>query len=207
MGAAGMVLGFHGCDQGVAERILAGKAHVSVSENSHDWLGTGAYFWENSPLRALQWAELVHKHPQHFQHRIRKPAVVGAIIETGNSLDLTQSESLAFLKEAWKSLKDACQTSGAPLPANEPGFSGDLDLVKRHLDCAVINIAHVAREARGFRPYDTVRGAFPEGSPLFEGSRIMEQTHVQICVRQPRRSIRGYFRPLPQEERRAARKR
>jgi hypothetical protein len=24
----------------------------------------------------------------------------------------------------------------------------------------------------------------------------MEQTHVQICVRHPRHSIRGYFRPL-----------
>ena len=150
MSAAGLVLGFHGCDEKVAERILAGKEHVSISENTHDWLGTGAYFWENSPLRAFQWAQIVHGHPQHFRHCIRKPSVVGAIIETGNSLDLTQSESLLFVKEAWKNLKDACQISGAPLPVYEPGFSGDLDLVKRHLDCAVINIAHVAREARGF---------------------------------------------------------
>ena len=100
MTGTGLVLGFHGCDEKVAERILAGKEHVSISENNHDWLGTGAYFWENSPLRALRWAHLVHDHPQHFRHRIRKPAVVGAIIETGYSLDLTQSESLAFLKEA-----------------------------------------------------------------------------------------------------------
>lgn len=86
-----------------------------------------------------------------------------------------------------------------PLPANEPGFSGDLDLVKRHLDCAVINFAHHARGVQNLTAYDTVRGAFPEGKALYPGARIMEQTHVQICVRHPRRSIRGYFRPLLRE--------
>jgi hypothetical protein len=40
----GFVLGFHGCDQVIAERILGGKEDVRVSENPHDWLGSGAYF-------------------------------------------------------------------------------------------------------------------------------------------------------------------
>lgn len=89
------------------------------------------------------------------------------------------------------------------MPVNEPGFPGDLDLVKRHLDCAVINFACEVREEQSLPVFDTVRGAFPEGRPLYDGSRIMENTHVQICVRHPRQSIRGYFRPLPQEEFRA----
>ena len=197
MYASTFVLGFHGCDAEVGECILAGKDHVSVSENSHDWLGSGAYFWENSIKRAETWAELIKRNPQHFRHRIRKPFVIGAIIEVGKCLDLTKSESLSLLKDAYASLKGICEDNGDPLPVNESGFPGDLDLVKRHLDCAVINMAHLAHEANGYPAYDTVRGAFPEGKPLYRGARIMEQTHVQICVRHPRTSIRGYFRPLP----------
>ena len=53
------------------------------------------------------------------------------------------------------------------------------------------------RDERGLSTFDTVRGYFPEGGPLFEGARIMARTHVQICVRTPERSIRGYFRPIP----------
>lgn len=64
--ASAWVLGFHGCDRAVGERVLAGQEPVSVSENSHDWLGAGAYFWENDPVRALRWAENVRAHPQHF---------------------------------------------------------------------------------------------------------------------------------------------
>lgn len=199
MFASGFILGFHGCDQEVGERILAGQGHVAISENTHDWLGTGAYFWEHSPQRALHWAELVRDNPQHFRHRIRHPFMLGAIIERGRCLDLSESESLDELKVAHRELHGACNDAGLPIPVNEPGFSGDLDLVKRHLDCAVINFAHHARDVQSLPPYDTVRGAFPEGRPLYDGARIMEQTHVQICVRHPRRTIRGYFRPLLRE--------
>ena len=196
---SGFVLGFHGCDEAVGERILAGRAHVSISENAHDWLGNGAYFWEHSPQRALKWAELVQRHPQHFRHRIEKPFILGAIIEPGNSLNLSELESLASLRAAHQLLRGVHTDSGAPMPVNEPGFTGDLDLVRRHLDCAVINFAHILRERGNLPPYDTVRGSFPEGGPLYTGARIMENTHVQICVRHPRRSIRGYFRPLLRE--------
>lgn len=199
MFASGFIFGFHGCDQLVGERILAGKGHVSISDNTHDWLGTGAYFWEYSPRRALRWADLVRDNPQHFRHRIHRPFVLGAIIERGHCLDLSGSESLEELKVAHRELRGTCRDAGLPLPVNEPGFPGDLDLVKRHLDCAVINFAHHAREVQNLTAYDTVRGAFPEGKPLYPGARIMEQTHVQICVRHPRRSIRGYFRPLLRE--------
>lgn len=100
MFSPGFVLAFHGCDEAVGEKVLAGKEHVSISGNTHDWLGTGAYFWEKSPQRACQWAELVRTHPQHFRHRIRKSFILGAIIELGNCLDLSESESLAGIKEA-----------------------------------------------------------------------------------------------------------
>lgn len=40
------VLGFHGCEKRVAEKILNGKEpHLLRSEKKHDWLGHGIYFW------------------------------------------------------------------------------------------------------------------------------------------------------------------
>ena len=196
MYSSGYILGFHGCDAATGESILAGQDHISISENAHDWLGTGAYFWEDSPERALQWAKLVQRNPQNFGQRVGNPFVLGAIIEPGECMQLTDAESLKDLKSAYQLLVESCQRLRLPLPVNEPGFTGDLDLVKRHLDCAVINFAHHLREQEGLIAYDTVRGAFPEGRALYPGARIMEQTHVQICVRHPRRAIRGYFRPL-----------
>ena len=61
-------------------------------------------------------------------------------------------------------------------------------------DAAVINMAHVMAEKIG-KPFDTVRAAFIEGEPVFEGSAIRSDTHIQLCVRDPKKSIVAYFRP------------
>lgn len=51
------VLAFHGCDRSTAEEILnSWEKHLSPSENTYDWLGTGIYFWLNDPFRAYEWA-------------------------------------------------------------------------------------------------------------------------------------------------------
>lgn len=39
------VLAYHGCDVQVAERLLRGE-QFKKSQNDHDWLGEGVYFWE-----------------------------------------------------------------------------------------------------------------------------------------------------------------
>ena len=46
------VLGFHGCDEVVAEAVLAGKA-FTPSQNRYDWLGSGMYSWETNLSVAL----------------------------------------------------------------------------------------------------------------------------------------------------------
>lgn len=58
----------------------------------------------------------------------------------------------------------------------------------------MINMAHVMAEKIG-KPFDTVRAAFIEGEPVFEGSAIRSDTHIQLCVRDPKKSIVAYFRP------------
>jgi hypothetical protein len=194
MYASAFVLGFHGCDESVGEQILAGREHLVPSSNDYDWLGHGIYFWENSPARARQWAEFLSKHSPKSGRRIEKPFVLGAIIDLGNCLDLTEASSLAVVRSRYEGLKNLFAGNGVALPRNEPGAKGDADLLKRKLDCAVINYVHAMREEEaGLKPFDSVRGAFFKGQPLYEGARIMAKTHIQICVRHPA-SIRGYFR-------------
>lgn len=41
----GPVIGYHGCDRAVAEKVLQNKTHLKQSDNSYDWLGPGIYFW------------------------------------------------------------------------------------------------------------------------------------------------------------------
>jgi hypothetical protein len=87
--------------------------------------------------------------------------------------------------------------SDTPLPRNERGHSEDEDLVKRRLDCAVINFLHSMRRQEKRLPFDSLRGAFFEGGPLYPGAGMAEKTHIQWCVRDPVHSVRGYFLPLP----------
>jgi len=51
------ILADHGCDRNIGEAILSGKQEIRPSKNDDDWLGAGAYFWENSYSRASAWAE------------------------------------------------------------------------------------------------------------------------------------------------------
>lgn len=196
MYASAFVLGFHGCDESVGERVLAGKDHLVPSTNDYDWLGHGIYFWENSPERAKQWAEFLSKHSPKPRDRIAKPFVIGAIIDLGNCLDLTEASSLGLVRSGFSEMRLAMESIGIDLPKNEPGARGDEDLLKRKLDCTVINYVHAMRDNEdGLKPFDSVRGAFSEGQPLYDGAKIMAKTHIQICVRN-RASVRGYFRPL-----------
>jgi hypothetical protein len=188
----GLVLGFHGCDKTTGEAILAGKTTLKKSANDYDWLGPGIYFWEGNPHRALQFAaEAVKNEPRTTQGNIRKPFVVGAVIDAGYCCDLQDTDSLAELARAYDALAAASEASDTPMPENKSGN----DRRARILDCAVIRTMHRLRDDEDLRAYDTVRGAFWEGRALYPGAGFSEKQHVQISVVDPA-SILGYFRPL-----------
>lgn len=198
----GGVLAFHGTDELTAERILAGGCDLDPSENDYDWLGHGVYFWEYSPLRASQFAQEKFK----WQKRDDKVAVTGAIIDPGRCMNLLDASALGFLEGAYSALVSV--RGGVDfLPTNGDGK----DLWKRNLDCAVINMVHeiratprstdrrsrtsFCRRKPALPAYDTVRGGFWEGGPIYPGARIEKKNHVQICVRNTG-CIKGYFRPV-----------
>ena len=183
------VLGFHGCEQSVGEAVLGNQEpHLKPSTNDYDWLGSGIYFWEANPQRALEFAQERATGGSNSQGKIRVPFVIGAIINLGRCLDMRDSTALLEAKDSYEAF--ALSTQNRPLPRNR----GD-DLKIRKLDCAVMNFLHDERRELGWPQYDTVRADFWEGGELYPNAGFREQDHIQICVRNSA-SILGYFRPL-----------
>lgn len=175
------VLGYHGCDQSIVEAILVGRKDLKASQNEWDWLGNGIYFWEDSYRRALQWAK--------DSKRISKPAVIGAVINLGHCLNLLDVEHLDTVKGAYETYSQMCVRGEASKLQNTGREFKD-----RKLDCAVMETLHFAREENGETPYETVRGFFTEGQPVYEGSGLRQQDHIQLCIRN-KRCVAGYFLP------------
>jgi hypothetical protein len=189
------VLGFHGCDESVASGIFHGKMnHLDASQNQYDWLGAGIYFWESSPARAMEYARLRRKYPASKARQIKKPAVVGAVIDLGNCLDLLDSQFFEMIREGYADLNHYMQAAGLPMPFNRP-LHASHDLLLRDLDCHVINTIHRTRARKNLPAFDSVRAAFIEGKPLYPGASFFDKNHIQICVCNPH-CIKGYFRPM-----------
>lgn len=169
----------------IAERLLSGEA-FGRSENDYDWLGPGIYFWEANPRRGLDWAREAAQRPKSG---ITRPAVVGAIIDLGQCLDLMAQGAVEIVQDGYDSLRDTLELLGEPLPTNGRGTG----LIRR-LDCAVIKRVH---SLLGEGYLDTVRGVFVEGVPVYPGAGFDSKTHIQLCVCNPV-SIKGVFRVPPE---------
>ena len=161
------VAGYHGCSAEVAARVLAGDP-LATSRNPWDWLGQGVYFWEYGPVRARQWAE------EHCGSG--EPAVLEARIRLGRCLNLMDAAHFTGLRIAYEHV--LANVAGAVgLRNTERGLHKlDRRVVDGYCDKVV---------DQGAKPFQTVRGCFPEGEPVFAGSKILSLTHVQIAVRDP----------------------
>lgn len=167
-----LMLGYHGCDEAVGEAVLAGKDRLKPSENDHDWLGKGIYFWESNPHRALSFAE-----EQKKRSKVKKPFVIGAVLTLGQCLDTLNESCLDGLTAAHTALKETLKAVGEELPKN----SSDDDMLRRNLDCAVISTLHTLLEENGEK-LDSVRGLYHEGGKLFPNSGFYKKSHVQIAI-------------------------
>ena len=171
------VFAYHGCDRSVAEKILKSSSeNLKESNRRGDWLGRGAYFWENAPCRAYEWAVKNEK--------VKDPYVLGAVVRLGKCLNLMDKNCVRELRDAWEGLK----TQGG---VDVGSLRNDGN--RHYLDAAVINLALAQAEDEN-APFDTIRAAYIEGSPIFDGSAFMEDTHIQIAVRNPS-CIAAFFRP------------
>lgn len=180
------VLAYHGCDEAVARRLLHAQERFRQSENDYDWLGRGIYFWEYGANRAFRFAK-----QQVRRRRIKKPAVIGALIQLGRCFDLMDTRFTEDLAAAYGVWATGLTKKGVSLPVNS-GATPDRKLRRR--DCAALNWYLDQLEEKG-QGYDSVRCGFVEGSLVYEGSGIHRESHVQLAVRNPN-CILGVFRPI-----------
>lgn len=185
-----LVIAFHGCDQSVFDKVIINHEHLNASNNDYDWLGNGIYFWEQNLERAWQWANDGCK-----RGKINNPAVIGAVIDLGKCLNLTDGGSILKLKKQYEYFSLSMKILDIPLPVNK-NVPNNTDVLLRRLDCAVIESLHAVNTDS---PFDSVRGVFFEGDPIYDGSEFREKTHVQLCIRNPN-CIKGYFAPIKKEE-------
>ncbi len=186
-----LVLGFHGCNKEVFANVIQRGDPLKRSDNSYDWLGNGIYFWEQNYARAYEWA--VNRNGEE------NAAVIGAVIDLGHCLNLTDSAASEILRTGYRLLELRCTQAGKELPKNRKSKQSS-DILLRDLDCAVIQQIHDYMKIVRKRPFDSVRGIFTEGEPPYPGSAFQERTHVQLCICNPN-CIKGYFAPLsPREE-------
>lgn len=161
-----IVQGFHGTSKDVAEFIVNnGAHHFRMSQNEYDWLGDGAYFWENNLKRAMDWAK------QHFHDAA---AVLEATISLEDCMDITDDFWKEQLAETYTLFKKAYRRLKRPLPKQTA--------LKHNRDRAVIE--HLIGK---LRPRGTiircVRSSFNEGRRLYPLSAIYRQAHIQVAVR------------------------
>jgi hypothetical protein len=169
-----IVLGYHGCEAAFAEALLRGEARIEDwqhSRNPYDWLGEGIYFWEFGPHRAKVWGG--------------RGGVIGAVIQLGLCLDLTDVHHTNLLRAEFKLVRQKRREQEIPMPKNKGK--------RRDLDCLIINELVRENEREGIT-FQTVRCPFLEGRPAFPGSGIRRESHIQIAVRD-RAAILGVFRP------------
>lgn len=196
-----LILGFHGCEKSIRDGLLTNPDDIKMSEEKYDWLGHGMYFWENNFERALQFAN-----DKKDRGKIKEPAVIGAILQLGYCCDFLDSRFTGFIKLYYKLMEKTYEQSGSSMPANKdvPADKHN-DQLLRVLDCTVIEFMHTEIEkqqtiditSKGFsdvKIFDSVRGLFREGGPVFEGAGIFEKSHIQICIRNPN-CIKGFFLP------------
>lgn len=161
------VKGYHGTLADIAARIVS-QQKMHPSGNEYDWLGSGAYFWEDDPQRALEWAA------EHAGGRAC--AVVAAEIRLGTCLNLVYTPHRNLLAESWRDLEEAYTMASRALPVNRGK--------RRERDCAVLN--HLCDNLD--KHIDSIRCVFSEGDPIYDGAGFFKEDHIQICVRSDVRS-------------------
>lgn len=159
------VIGLHGTSLTVAERVAAGEP-FQFSVQPTDWLGTGAYFFEDfagqrvdAETRAWAWAR---------RHHAVEPAVVRVETDEDGLLDLWNDEDAQrYVHDVWQQLR-----SRTDLPKQTIGRGAYF------LDRIVIDEA-----ADRLGDIKVVRGLLDEIPPIFLGTALLRDPHIQVAVR------------------------
>ena len=196
--------GYHGTNIELSDLILS-EGRFLLSDNAGDWLGIGAYFFEDAPLRAQMWAE-----SRFGEANGPKTAVLAAEIERETCLNLLDVQWWPHVIRAHEALAVAMESNKtrrlsqkSPILERYDGkhfmfFSGEPTVERSGnnvLDAAVIKSLLVLLKRSGLE-FKSIRCAFIEGSELYHTSYFFDRYHVQIVVFD-HSAIRSVARVLP----------
>lgn len=165
-------IGFHGTSAEAADRVLT--SGFEISRNEYDWLGDGAYFFQDAPVRGMEWAR------ERFGERA---AVVGAEIDLDACVDLLDIPWEQAIVRTFQRYLGHLTRSGITIPRQTRRA--------HRLDRGVLNylVDGMGLDGRIIR---SVRAVFPEGEPMYAGSALPTRSHVQIAVRDRSAIIRTW---------------
>lgn len=106
--------GYHGTTIKAAVDI---KSHLNFEREDQDWhwLGYGIYFWQDTPLRAWEWAE--HKVREDLKNgKHSEPAVISASIDLSKCLDMLDTRFWPLVDSAWTNVAEFYASLGEPAP-------------------------------------------------------------------------------------------
>ena len=150
-----------------------------------------------------KWSRLFDGYDLSKRGKIKKPSVLGAVLDLGRCLNLLERESIDMLEVGYTVLSIRSERLGLDMPENS-NVNTNNDWLLRNRDCAVIEEIHQYMKDKNLPPYDSVRGLFEEGDRVYPGSGFRKKTHVQICVTNPnciigcfipRKTVKGYSIP------------
>ena len=184
-----LYIGFHGCEKNVGIDLILHPNRIHMSAHDYEWLGHGFYVWENNYDRALDWAS------NHYP-KFKGPFAIGVVYTLEKCLDLTDKHFIELLSKDYPEFLLDLKRMGTSVPQNTdlkgvPNPGG----VLRFLDCFLIEHVHSVNDIAEDIPYfDSVRGAFTEGTPAYPGTQFGDKNHIQVCVRN-KKCIKGFFLP------------
>lgn len=192
------VRAYHGTTLSAATQIHQHQRSFALSQKDGDWLGRGAYFFEENLIKAIEWA-LVQVTLRSHLHSFDSPAVLEVDLDLTHCLDLCSSawhENLRNIALKLEGVGQAKQQDGPSFttPGNRhsagktvwvadyrltptPGHSVD----DHFADKAVID-ALVADLTQAGEPVTSVRAAFALGDQPYCNSHFFSDTHIQIAV-------------------------
>jgi hypothetical protein len=190
MRTGGYVVGYHGTTRKIADRIVAEKRFL-ITDRSHHWLGPGAYFFIDAPLRAYMWAvDAVGKEGND------EPAVLMAKIYLEDVLDLLDGSVWQLLKAEHRRYCSAYENNGRCAPHQKRPVVARHDGKRFHffrnspttgrpgnnfVDSEIVKLAITRFRGHG-REVRSVRAAFIEGQEVYPGSYFYDKYHVQLAI-------------------------
>lgn len=193
------VIAYHGRDVTTRDSLVSGRLlNLEHSNNRYDWLGPGAYFFENDPERADLFARASHDNPakRYTALPIATPSVVGAVLDIDRWLDMTTQAGIHQFQLAFQGMAEVLQKNNAPIPRNRPASEDDSETIYRALDNAVFKWLHQIRATNvpPLAAFQAVRAAFLQGQNLAPTSAFHSTTHIQIALRD-NNCVVGWFLP------------